>query len=328
VYASGKLFPENGYKVFSKIPGYLEKYHVSVGDTVRTGQPLVTLKSEVSSLNVEAARNLMELARKNADKSSPLLQSLQQEVKSAGSKYKLDSANYSRFQALFKEQATSQVQLDQAKTQFEISSNAYQKAKSTYQSTLERLETEYRNARIQYEAQQSSNNEYTLVSAVSGMVYDLIPKTGELIQPSALVLEIGSRNKYYAEINVDETDVSYLNTEQKVYLKIDAFPDKMLEGRITEIFPRISGASRTSKVYASVTIPSDMKIFSGMSLEANIIIEEKKNVLTIPRDFLLGKEKVITSSGDTLLVKTGVKDLTRVEIVSGIDAETEIQKPK
>src|SRR5258708_7533712 len=67
VYASGKLYPVNDYRVYSKLPGYIEKIHVHVGDSVKLGEPLMTIKSEISELNVNSAKNLLDLARKNAD---------------------------------------------------------------------------------------------------------------------------------------------------------------------------------------------------------------------------------------------------------------------
>src|SRR3990170_2405462 len=65
VYASGKIYPLNDYKVYAKLPGYVEKIHVHVGDSVKVGQPLLTIKSEVSEKNVEMAKNQYELAQKN-----------------------------------------------------------------------------------------------------------------------------------------------------------------------------------------------------------------------------------------------------------------------
>ena len=121
VCASGKIYPINNYKVYSKLPGYVEKIHVHVGDSVKVGDPIITIKSEVSDLNVTTAKNLLSLAQKNANENSGLINTLKQDVASAKSKYELDSTNYKRFEALSKQNATSTMQLDQSKTQFDIS---------------------------------------------------------------------------------------------------------------------------------------------------------------------------------------------------------------
>ena len=102
VYASGKIFPLNDYKVFSKLPGYIEKIHVHIGDSVKVGQALMTIKSEVSELNVNTAQNLLDLAQKNANENSAYITALKQDVASAKSKYELDSLNYTRYTSLIK----------------------------------------------------------------------------------------------------------------------------------------------------------------------------------------------------------------------------------
>ena len=127
VYASGKIYPLNDYKVFAKLPGYIEKIHVHVGDSVKVGQALITIRSEVTEKNVEMAKNQYELAQKNAGESSPILSAIKDDVASAKSKYELDSANYSRYTNLAKENVTSKLQLDQAKAQFDISKQNFLK---------------------------------------------------------------------------------------------------------------------------------------------------------------------------------------------------------
>ncbi len=328
VYASGKIYPVNDYKVYSKLPGYIEKIHVHVGDSVKVGQPLMTIKSEVSELNVNSAKNLLSLAQKNADDNSGLVTAIKQDVASARSKYELDSVNYSRYTNLYKENATSKLQLDQAKTQFEISKENYLKAYSTLVNTRDRLRTELQNAQIQYDAQVSNKNDYTIVSVMNGKVYDIVPKEGELVNTQLMVMEIGDGSNYEVELSVDETDISFLQKGQSIVFSIDAYKEKIFNGKVLEAYPRINQGNKTSKVVASIRLEGNVVIYSGMSVEANIIIAEKKNVMVIPREFLAGGNKVKLKATDELVeIKKGAEDLEYVEILSGIDETTEIKKP-
>ncbi|MCC7303395.1 MAG: efflux RND transporter periplasmic adaptor subunit [Bacteroidia bacterium] len=327
VYASGKIFPENGYKVYSKLPGYVEKIHVKVGDSIRVGQALITIKSEVSELNVTAAKNLLELAGRNASDDSPLLKALKQDLASARAKYELDSVNYQRYQNLYKENAGSKLQLDASKTQFEISVQNYLKASNNFYATRDRLLTEYKNAQVQYDAQVSNRSDYTLVSGVNGTVYDVIPKEGELVGTQLALLEIGNTTGFYVELSVDETDIALLEQDQEVLYMIDAYKDKTFTGKIREIYPRISQNNKTSKVLAGIDPGTEVKIFSGMSVEANIIVARKTSILVIPRECLLGTGKVILASGDTVTVKKGAEDLQFVEILAGLEETSEVIKP-
>jgi multidrug resistance efflux pump len=327
VYASGKVFPKNDYKVFAKLSGYVEEIHVHVGDSVKIGQPLLTIRSEVSQINAEVAKNQFDLASKNADENGALLAALKQDMNSAKAKYDLDSTNYSRYKNLLKENATAQVQVDQANAQFENSRAGYQRAKSNFISTRDRLRTEQTNAKLQYEAQSSNHSDYTITSAVNGRVYDIIPKRGELVSPQAPVCEIGDISAFEVELSVDETDIARLEKGQSIIYTIDAYKDKTFKGIVEEEYPRISPGNKTSRVISSVEIPPGVNVFSGMSVEANIIIAEKKNILVIPREYLsTGKTVKIKGKDQAVKVQTGVSDLQYVEIISGITEADELVK--
>jgi multidrug efflux pump subunit AcrA (membrane-fusion protein) len=327
VYASGKIFPKNDYKVFAKLSGYVEEIHVHVGDSVKIGQPLITIRSEVSQINVEAAKNQLSLASKNADENGALLSSLKLDASSAKAKYELDSVNANRYKNLLKENAASQVQYDQANVQMEASHAAYQRALSNYNSTRDRLRTEMTNAKLQYEAQSSNNSDYTITAAVNGRVYDIIPKKGELVNPQAPLCEIGETNAFEAELSVDETDIARLQKDQRIVYAIDAYKDQTFKGKVEEEYPRISPGNKTSRVVSSIDVPPGITVFSGMSVEANIIIAEKKNVLVIPREYLLPDKTVKVKGKDQpVKVQTGVSDLQFVEILGGISENDEIIK--
>lgn len=328
VYASGRIYPIDAYKVYSKLPGYISEIHVNVNDTVRVNQPLITIKSEVSELNVGTAKNLLDLARRNASESSSMLNAMKQDVASARAKYELDSANFTRFSNLYKENATSKMQYDQARTQYDISKQNYLKAFSAYTNTRDRLRVEMENAELQYEAQLSNRNDYTIASVMDGKVYDVVPKEGELVQSQLALMEIGNGSRYEVELNVDEADVSLLRIGQEVAYIIDAYKDKVFKGKIMQVYPRINVINKTSKVVASVELDRTVNVYSGMSVEANIIIAEKKGVLVIPREYLSEGNKVKVKGKDELVpVKVGASDLESIEIIEGIDENTELEKP-
>ena len=328
VYASGKIFPVNDYKVYSKLPGYIEKIHVHVGDSVMVGQPLMTIRSEVSDLNVNTAKNLLELAQKNANQNSAYLTALKQDVASAKSKYELDSVNYNRFVGLMKENATSKLQLDQSKTQFDISKQNYLKATSSFINAKDKIRVELENAQLQYEAQVSNKSDYTITSAVNGKVYDITPKEGELINTQVMLMEIGDGNRFEIELSVDETDVSVIKINQEIVFAIDAYKDQVYKGNVVEVYPRINQSNKTSKVMASIQLENNTIIYSGMSVEANIIISERKNVLVIPREYLIEGNKVKKKgSEEHTIIKKGASDLEFVEVLEGIDETIEIEIP-
>ncbi|GAB4135732.1 MAG: efflux RND transporter periplasmic adaptor subunit [Bacteroidia bacterium] len=327
VYASGKVFPKNDYKVYAKLPGYVQEIHVHVGDTVHVGQPLITIRSEVSELNVSAAKNQYELARNNAADNGPMLSSLRLEMAAAKTKYELDSTNYSRYKTLNKENAASQLQLEQSKAQFDLAKAAFMRATSNYYNTRDRLRTEAENARIQYEAQQSNRSDYIITAAVNGKVYDITPRVGDLVNSQQPVLEIGDALAFEVELSVDETDISLLKTGQTIKYLLDAYKDREFTGTLVESYPRISPGNKTARVIGSFSPGPDMHVFSGMSVEGNIIISEKENALVIPREYLLpGSTVHIRGEKEPKKVTTGAEDLQYVEILAGVTETDELEK--
>ncbi len=69
-------------------------------------------------------------------------------------------------------------------------------------------------------------------------------------------------------------------------------------------------------------------LYPNLTVEANIVIQTKKNALTIPRNVLNNDNTVTKSNGDKVQVKTGLKDYNKVEILSGISASDELIIPE
>lgn len=142
VYASGKVLPLNHYLVTARAPGYVESILVKSGDLVRTGDPLLTLRNDANELAINSTTNTAELARRNADESGPALSAAREELRSSRARYELDSINFARNTALFKEDAVSRATFDQSKTQLDLSRSAFMKSQANYQFTLDRTRTE------------------------------------------------------------------------------------------------------------------------------------------------------------------------------------------
>ncbi|MFN5181565.1 MAG: efflux RND transporter periplasmic adaptor subunit [Bacteroidota bacterium] len=326
VYASGKLMPINDYKVYAKFPGYVKTIHVKVGSLVKAGDPLITIRNDQSEFSATTAKNNWDLALKNASSNSPVLQALKNEINTQKAKYELDSINYYRYAVLIKQQATTQVLVDQAKSQFEISRQSWLRSANNYNSTRDRLNTEAANAELQYKTLQVNKNEYVILADQDGMVYDIDINTGEMISLQKAIMEIGNANSFELELNIDETDIFLVKQGQVVAFTVDAYKDEVFKGTVKEIYPRISQGNKTSRVIAGIEQHSDVKFYSSLSAEANIVISSNKNVLVIPREYIKEGNKVkIKGKEEMISVKKGVEDIEYVEILDGLKESDELQ---
>src|SRR5690606_31255997 len=95
---------------------------------------------------------------------------------------------------------------------------------------------------------------------------------------------------------------------QKVLVNMDSYKGQVFEAEVSAVIPFMREASKTFTVEAVFT-KAPPKLYPNLSLEANIIIQEKQNVLTIPSTYLIQNKYVLTAKKETLEVKTGVRSL-------------------
>jgi multidrug resistance efflux pump len=321
VYASGRLYPKNFYRVASKVPGIVAEIYVVAGDTVQRGMPLVKIRNTVAQIGVETAENVYELASDNAKSTSSLLGAAEADLKSAQSKYEYDSLTATRQRRLLDARATSQSVYDAAAIQVEISRQLLRKAQQSYRNMQQRAQIDQRNARLQVAAQKSTRDDYIIYAEEDGIVYDVLPAVGEMVSPQMALIELGRVSDYDVELNVDETDIAYLRIGQNVVYTIDSYKQGKFYGVITHINPRVSASDKTSKVTASISQAEFVRFLPGMSLEANIVVAERSKAVVIPRNYLKNGSFVqIERDNGPIMQKVtvGIEDLRYVEILKGI----------
>jgi multidrug efflux pump subunit AcrA (membrane-fusion protein) len=319
VYASGKVLPLNHYVLYPKAAGYVVALHVRAGDPVRTGDRLITLRNDVNEYSISSSENTAELARRNADEQGPVLSALRQELEASRSRYELDSLNFRRNSALLKEEAISRSAWEQSEVQVDVSRSVYNRSRANYLAAKDRFGTEYMNARNQKDAQRSNRNDYELLSAINGKVYDIMPEVGDLVGLQSPLADLGDASRFEVELSVDETDIGYLQTGQKVIYGIDAYPDQPFEGVITAIIPKVTATSKSSRAKATIQVPEGISFYSGMTVEGNIIIRSRKNALVIPREYVKnGNEVKVKGEDAPRHIKKGLEDLEYVEVLEGL----------
>lgn len=171
--------------------------------------------------------------------------------------------------------------------------------------------------------------DYMLVAAISGKVYDILPSAGEYVTSNHPVIDLGAADSFEVEMLVDETDIILISKGQPVVYELDALEDTAFQGTVKEIYPRINPVDKTAKVVATID-PVAYDLYPGMSLEANIIIQEKKDILVVPVEYVSMDGTVIVKKGskkETVKVKTGIRDLKYAEIVSGLEENDHILSP-
>ena len=328
VYASGTVKAQNQYNVFATVNGILKKTYVSEGDRVKKGDPLFLIENETSSLNTKNARLALELSAQNIRENSNRLRELEIPVNLARERLQNDSNMYVRQKNLWAKNIGTRVELEQRQLAYETSRSNYLAARSRYRQAKTQFNTEYQVAQNNLKISQETESNYTIRSETDGLVYDILKEQGELVNPQGPVAVLGRSAAFILELQVDEYDIVKIKVGQKVLITMDSYKGEIFNAEVSRIYPIMNERSRTFTVEAAFT-DQPGELYPNLTLEANIIIQTKKNVLIIPREFLVDEQYVFTDPDkkERTWVKVGLMDYKFAEIQSGLDTGEVVYKP-
>ncbi|MCK4930659.1 MAG: efflux RND transporter periplasmic adaptor subunit [Candidatus Aminicenantes bacterium] len=327
VSASGEVKPKKSVNISALISGRIVKIGVEEGQRVKKDDFL--LKSE--STQHEA----------NADRDRAVIRTFRAELIKAEAQLKKDKRFYERQKKLHDEKLISGEQLEDAKTAQEIS-------KASHDATLYQI----RQAQASLESTLYMLSKTVYNSPIDGIITSLKVEEGEIAMigtmnmPGTVLMTIADLSVMEVEVKVDETDVIGLSLGQKADVRIDALPDHVIQGKVTEI-----GSSALQKAVATeeskdfkvvITLESPPESLKpGLSASADIITAERQDILAIPISSLVLKEKengedkdkgeqeegvyiIKDSRAKFQAVKKGIMGELMVEIISGLEDGQEI----
>lgn len=322
VYASGFVVAKDEYEVFSQAEGYLSEKLIMDGEEVKKGDPLFILESDQQSARYRLAKENYEMAMRNYRDGSPVLQELRMAIETSETKLQYDSLNVVRYTNLLQRNATTRSEFDRLKLVYDNSRNEYALQKSRYEKIRDQLYIEVQNAKSQLQIAGDESGRYIIRSQADGKVFKTMKEKGELVKRNEAVAVIGKDSMFYLQLSVDELDVQRVKVGQEVLVKIDAYPGKIFRARVAMIFPMINKQQQSIRVDADLTEPLPGG-FSGLALEANIIIRQKEKALVIPKTALLPGDSVnikTTEGVRKIKVVKGIETLDEVEIAEGLDS--------
>ena len=316
VYASGIVKSKNQYQVYAASNGLIQDILVKEGDLVKKGDPIMKLVNDPSRLAASNSKLAAEFAsiEANTDK----LKELKVAIDLAASKLKNDSLLAIRQRKLWSQKIGTQVELEQRELAYQNSITNYEVAQIRYNDL---------NRQLVYNSQQSQNNlkistslanDFIIKSDTDGKVYKVLKEKGEFVNTLNPVAIIGDANAFYVELTVDEYDIARIQEGQRVLITMDSYKGELFEAKIRQVEPLMNEQSRSFTINADF-IKRPTLLYPNLSLEANIIINAKEQVMTIPRNYLIGDSLVLLSSGEKKKVITGLMDYQKAEIVSGLN---------
>jgi HlyD family secretion protein len=324
VYASGIVKSRDQYQVFPTVSGLVQSILVSEGDLVKHGDPILKITNETSRLNVENSMLAADYAEVKANQDK--LRELKVSIELAKSKITNDSLLFVRQRNLWDQKVGSRVEYEQRELAYKNSVTAYQTAIYRYNELKKQIDFTARQSRKNLEISASLANEFTISSQIDGKVYSILIEKGERVNPQSPVAVIGNAEQFELELQVDEYDIARIRRDQKIVLTMDSYKGQVFEARVEKIIPIMNEKSKSFRVEAHFAV-QPQSLYPNLSVEANIIIQTKENVLTVPRNYLIGDSVAILENNERRKVTIGLRDYRKAEVLGGLSATDVLLKP-
>lgn len=191
----------------------------------------------------------------------------------------------------------------------------------------ENIKKDVDQARTRLYGVQSQFKNTEVVSPIDGIVTQRNVRVGEVAQ--GMVMRVIDEDGMELEILMSETDAAKMNKEQQAFATFDAYNDEQFSVDILSIDPEAIKSQDVTYYRTTFSLPSDMdqNVLSGMSVDVDVVVNQKNNVLTVPLRFVRSDdtgEYVYTKGVDDQYTKqyitTGIEgDDGDVEVVDGLD---------
>lgn len=324
VYAVGTIKAQHQYEAHSLGGGLIEEIYVQEGDTISIGAALLKISNNVQQLNRANAELNASFSDYSANEFQ--LEEAKQNIQLLKIKLETDSLNFIRQKNLWKQNIGSKVELEQRELAFNNTRTSYFSALMRYDNLKRQLKLASQQSKNALQIVKNQEGDFILKSEVNGMIYKIYPEKGELINQQTPLILLGDKDHYVLEMQVDESDIFKVRVGQKVLVTMDSYKGKVFEAIVSKVDKLMNERSKSFSVEANFTKAPE-KLYPFISFEANILLQEKKDALIIPRNALYNDSFVIKANGDTVSVKLGLKDYRMVEILKGLTKDDEFILP-
>ncbi|MAJ91711.1 MAG: hypothetical protein CMF40_05935 [Legionellales bacterium] len=253
VNASGKIQPEEAVQITSTITGWITEITVMEGDTVEPGQHLISIDEK---------------------QIRPRYNNALSQVKSSEANLRKVQSQMERTNSLFNQSLISKQELEQVEASFQIAQSQSEQANANLLSAEDEL------------------SKTRLTAPKYGIVTSITKEEGEMavggmFNPGVL-MTVADLSRMEVEVDVNENDVVNIDIGDTSEIEIDAYPDTLFYGIVSEIAHTAQSANMglqqqvtNFKVKVRMLSVPD-KIRPGMSSTVNIITETIKDAVSIP----------------------------------------------
>jgi HlyD family secretion protein len=337
VVATGKVQPITKVEVKSKASGIVTHLFVDINAIVHKGQVLAQLDQQEVLDQVSAQKATLAAAESNLHAAAAAIE--YDKVNAEAPDLPMYKHTYERALGMSKDGVVSKQSLDDAQQKYLAAVNVRDKAVSQISvdtSKMHQAQAQVEQAQASLKQLEDQLSYTTIVSPMDGIILSRDVEVGDAVSSilvlgstATLVMTIGDTHQVYVQGKVDEGGIGQVYMGQPARIKVESFKDKTFQGKVTRIAPL--GVEKdnvtTFEVRVSIDNPGG-ELKANMTANAEIILDEHKNILTVPEQAVLydkdrnasvevpdpaqkgGKRKVD--------IKAGISNGTKTEVLAGL----------
>ncbi len=343
VVATGKIQPLSKVEVKSKASGMVKKLYVDYDDRVKEGQTLMELDKVQLQAVVREAQANYQAAEAALDSSKAQLE--RNKVDAEGPDVPFLKLNMDRAQQMYKDGVMSKSFVEDAEKNYQLALNKQMSAQRNLmvsRAEIAKAEAQVAQAKAALENAEEDLRNSTIVSPINGLVLSRDVSVGDgvssiliLGSQATLVMTLGDTSEVYVQGKVDEADIGKVYLGQPARIVVESFKDKKFTGKVTRISPfgKEKDNVTTFEVRVSISNPTG-ELKANMTANAEIVLEEKKNVLMVPEASLIyDKDRNASvelpdpkadNGRKKVPVKIGISNGVKTEIISGVNEKQQV----
>jgi HlyD family secretion protein len=300
VAATGTLAAVTTVQVGTQVSGTIAELYVDFNSEVKKGQLLAKLDPELFQAQVQQAEANVRTAEASLNDDKAAIASAKANLEKAKvdllnneRKLKMQKALWNQALVARDDLDTAQAALDASQAGLEAQQAQIDSAEARYKADEQRL-SQVRAALDQAKV----NLEHTVItSPISGTIISRTIDRGQTVAASfssPTLFTIGEDlTKMQVSTNIDEADVGKIKTGMDTTFTVDAYPNDVFQGKISQIRLAATTVQNVVTYNAMIDVSNpQLKLKPGMTANVKILIDKAENVLKIPNSALRFKPEM------------------------------------
>jgi multidrug efflux pump subunit AcrA (membrane-fusion protein) len=330
--ATGDILAAARVEVFPKVEGHLRELRVEEGDRVQAGQMIAQIAND--DLKAEVARAEAQVDALRAEWAEMQAGARPEEIAQAvdrveQSRAELENTEWMlrRIRAMVERGMQSAQELEEVTRKITQARAAHNIAQTQLQLLRAGARSEEREAlQARLRAAQSALHlarvelqHATVTVPMDGVVGRRHVDPGAYITTTNTpIVTIVAMDTLKIRMPVSERDIGSIRPELHAQIRVDAYGEDVFTGKVQRVSPLIDPTSRSGEVEISIANP-DHRLKPGMFAKVALILEQRQEVVVIPRDAL----RLDAQGAAVFVVQDGVAHLRRV--ATGLQTDTEVE---